>query len=209
VKRLHGVPHFLILFPPFLLSHFYVPLRFAHSKEDADQYAKWGAMFLLPLPGVVRPPLGGGWTVPWMVSFPPSRHLHFFKNSLLFLLLILWRGNSHYFAGLWLWRTMLCVTSINPLCDLLNDVANVGAIATQPLWIFWWILDFLPQKVTNIKRRLPSRHNSSSWRSRGLTICGWDIPLHSSEPEASLGEDPHSEVTCIFIFVRTAYAKNT
>jgi hypothetical protein len=34
------------------------------------------------------------------------------------------------------------------------------------------------------------------------------FPLHSSEPEASLGEDPHSEVTCIFIF-RTSYAKNT
>jgi hypothetical protein len=40
---------------------------------------------------------------------------------------------------------------------------------------------------------------SSSWRSRGPTTCGWDFLLHSSEPEASLGEDPHSEVTCIFI----------
>jgi hypothetical protein len=35
-----------------------------------------------------------------------------------------------------------------------------------------------------------SRHNSSGWRSRGLTFGGCDIPLHNSEPEASLGEDP-------------------
>jgi hypothetical protein len=58
VKGLHGVPHFLVLLPLLLFSHFYVPLRFAHSNKDVDQFAKKGAMFLLSLPGVVRPPLG-------------------------------------------------------------------------------------------------------------------------------------------------------
>jgi hypothetical protein len=35
-----------------------------------------------------------------------------------------------------------------------------------------------------------SRHSSSSWRSRGLTFGGWDIPLHSSEPELAWGMTP-------------------
>jgi hypothetical protein len=30
-----------------------------------------------------------------------------------------------------------------------------------------------------------------------IRVGGWDIPLLNSEPEASLEEDPHSEVTCI------------
>jgi hypothetical protein len=47
----------------------------------------------------------------------------------------------------------------------------------------------------------------SSWKSRGPTTGGWDSLLHSSEPEASLGEDPHSKVTCTFIF-RISNAKN-
>jgi hypothetical protein len=53
-----------------------------------------------------------------------------------------------------------------------------------------------------------SWHSNNNYRSRGPITAGWDSLLHGSEPEASLGEDPHFEVTCIFIF-RILYAKNT
>jgi hypothetical protein len=58
VKSLHGIPHLLICFPFLLLSNFYVALSLAHTKKDADQFAKRGAMLLLSLSGAVRPPLG-------------------------------------------------------------------------------------------------------------------------------------------------------
>jgi hypothetical protein len=51
-------------------------------------------------------------------------------------------------------------------------------------------------------------HISSSWRSRGLSFSGWDISLHSSEPEASLGENPTLRQFVSSIDFKTPYDKN-
>jgi hypothetical protein len=64
VKSLHGVSHLLILLPFLLLSNFYVSRHLAHTKEDANQFAKRRCVLLLSLPGAVGPPVGGGWTAP-------------------------------------------------------------------------------------------------------------------------------------------------
>ena len=49
--------------------------------------------------------------------------------------------------------------------------------------------------LTTTDRREDQHHAADA-----AAAVGWGTtPTHCSEPEASLGEDPHSEVTCIFI----------
>jgi hypothetical protein len=65
VKSLHGISHLHILLPFLSLSNFYVSLSLAHTKEDADQFAKRGGILFLSLPEAVRPSLGA-------VELPPG-----------------------------------------------------------------------------------------------------------------------------------------